>query len=105
MGEVYDKLGKRIEPGCIIVYGTLLGRCAALRVGKVVAVKSVGGNPNEWVNGNARITVHGIDDSWANEEPKLNNKKGTLQFSERCLVLDEMMISPKYKRLLETVKI
>ena len=35
----YDKTGTEIKEGDFIVYGHALGRCAGLRIGKVLAIK------------------------------------------------------------------
>lgn len=62
----YDKLGREIKVGDIICYGHALGRCAALRVGKVLKVTHrkeehhpmLGGKlwtRNTWVNGSCVI--------------------------------------------------
>ena len=37
---IQDILGREIKAGCIIVYGHALGRCAALKIGKVLKVKA-----------------------------------------------------------------
>ncbi len=39
MKKIYDKSGREINIGDYIVYGLALGRCAALRFGKVLDIK------------------------------------------------------------------
>lgn len=34
-----DKLGHPITEGCLIAYGHALGRCAGLRIGKVLKIE------------------------------------------------------------------
>ena len=87
-----DKLGRAFGTGDFIAYGHALGRCAGLRIGKVLAVRQVDGfdwmgprgqtTKKEW-----RITVVGVSDDWAGRTPELC-KKGTLQFPDRILKLD-----------------
>lgn len=100
-----DKLGQTIRPGSIIIYGHALGRCAALRIGKVIRVglkkPDIGflyGQPQE------RITVQGIDDERSSEEPKLTKTKGTLMFPDRIVVMNPSLLPEKIKKLLERVK-
>lgn len=98
-----DKLGREITPGAMIVYGHALGRCAGLQIGRVLAIKQVP-ETNYWGKEPKmawRITVIGIDDhGYGNQKPpELNTRKGTLQFPERIIVLDEL--PPAYKTLLE----
>lgn len=93
-----DKLGQEIVEGDIIAYGHALGRCAGLRIGKVLAIKPT--NPDAMFSGNCRITVIGVDDDWAHNELALCRKKGTLMFSERIIVLPRARVPGKYRVLL-----
>jgi hypothetical protein len=97
MKPIYDKLGREIKPGDYIVYGHLLGRCAGLKVGKVVVIKPV---PKDQF-GESRITVMGVDDGWGDRKPRLDSKKGTLQFPDRILVVEKSSLPKKYLDLLD----
>lgn len=95
-----DKLGQEITPGVWIVYGHALGRCAGLRIGKVLAVDRGPEDTRCPWNRQDRITVWGInddyiayhrfnpDDEWA--KPKALSKKSTLLFSSRIVVLKDV---------------
>jgi hypothetical protein len=108
-----DKMGQPIEPGAIIVYGHALGRCAALRIGKVVRV---GIKQNAYRKDEARITVQGVDDDWDgfyDDDPEwakkhpitLTARKGTLMFANRTIVLNPAMVPQKYLDLLADVPV
>lgn len=98
----FDKIGKEITIGCFIAYGHALGRSAGLRIGRVLAIKSPveGDCDNQFYGGGWRITVIGIDDDWAHNAIRLNNRKGILQFPKRMLVLDQ--VPENYRILLES---
>lgn len=107
-----DKLGQPIEPGAIIAYGHALGRCAALRIGKVVKVAL----KENYSRMEPRITVQGVDDDWADwrtddeefdkRHPiKLTTRKGTLMFPNRTIVLNPGVIPEIYQTLLATVPV
>ena len=101
-----DKMGDDILPGSIIVYGHALGRCAGLRIGKVLATESKK-EKSPWTDSERtvhRITVWGVDDD-SNREPTLLSKKSTLFYPERCIVLDTIRVKPKIKALLDTVNV
>jgi hypothetical protein len=104
---ILDKLGQEITPGCIIAYGHALGRCAGIRIGKVIKVEQR--EEEHWHNKEKyfiyRVTVHGVDDDWSHNEPELTAKRGTLQFPERMIVLDPNKVPEKLKKLLDTVQI
>lgn len=97
---VCDKIGQQITEGCFIAYGHALGRCAGLRIGKVikVVVRSVIGyhSREELVY---RITVHGVDDDWSHQPARLCRKKGTLLFPNRILVLTDNLVPQTIKDL------
>ena len=96
MTDPTDKLGTPITKGCYIVYGHALGRCAGLRLGKVLDVKRVAtdySGQSPW-----RIRVQGVNDDWAFKPPALC-KPGTLQFPSRIVVLCESNL-PSYARAL-----
>jgi hypothetical protein len=96
---ILDKIGQPITEGCIIAYGHALGRCAGIRIGKVVKLSR-----QAKAHGDVfRITVHGVDDDWTHYPLKLTNKKGTLQFPDRIIVLDPAIVPAKFMSLLEEV--
>ena len=93
-----DKAGQEVKRGDYIVYGSLLGRCAALKFGKVVNIK-VGKNwrnEEQWA-----ITVSSVDDmSYRHDwKPALCQKNGTLQFPDRIVKFDN--IPQNYKDILD----
>lgn len=97
----FDKVGREITVGAFIAYGHALGRCAALRVGRVLAIKAPAEGCQEWhhYGGGWRITVIGISDDYRHRAPELNSRKGVLQFPSRMLVLDS--VSETYRQMLE----
>jgi hypothetical protein len=100
-----DKIGQEIVVGSWIAYGHALGRCAGLRIGKVLKLKEEDnkdyfGKINEYCPKIYRITVQGIDDDWKHNEPHLCNK-GTLQFPERIIVLADWLVPSSYKNLIK----
>jgi hypothetical protein len=111
--EPIDKLGMPIRVGDPVAYGHALGRCAGIRVGKVVDIKYRGKDHNDidlW-----SISVWGVDDDWApmvyskqHWDPKiygahLNDKRGTLQFPERMIVLKWGQLKPEVAKMLTPV--
>lgn len=94
----FDKMGQPITVGCFIVYGTLLGRCAALKIGRVEKIRCV----KSWSyrDEQFRISVRSVDDSWSHKKPEQSAKVGTCMFPERMLVLPETMIKSEYLELL-----
>lgn len=121
---ILDRVGQPITPGSLIAYGHALGRCAGLRLGKVLkvtgwiipAIQSTFHNYPE--RREYRLTIHGIDDdsfdinqpdqvSWRGEkyDIKLLDKKSTLQFPSRVVVLDPQMVPQAYRDLFDTVSL
>jgi hypothetical protein len=100
---IVDKLGQVIVPGCYIAYGHALGRCAGIRVGKVLAAKRV---KSEYTDESEyRITVQGVEDDWHSEKPTLCERKGTLRFPERTIVIHPAIVPPNFKELLDDVPV
>lgn len=93
----FDKCGKEVKPGDLIVYGHALGRCAGLKYGRVTAVKLT---KSEYSDPEVKLTVQGVDDDWDQEKPSLT-KLGTLKFSKRVLKVSEDQIP---KEVLELLK-
>ena len=97
---IYDKTGKQITIGDFIVYGHAIDRSAALRFGKVLAIKPRQKRfPND---PGVSIAVIGVDGDWSHREPSLNSRFGTLQFSVRVVVLEPERIPTKSKVLLDS---
>lgn len=103
-----DRLGRDITPGCYIAYGHALGRCAGLRIGKVLEVKEA--KLQAWqsprhpdADPDWRITVMGVDDDWNHRAPELCKRKGTLMFPDRMIVLDFDKLPATYQQLLENI--
>jgi hypothetical protein len=101
---IYDKIGQEITPGSIIVYGHALGRCAALKIGKVFAVARKVGEWNKRLE--YRITVVGVEEnSWkSSEKLSIQTRKGTLQFPDRCIVLSKDMVSEEFLNVLNRIE-
>jgi hypothetical protein len=116
--DVFDKIGQKVEIGSIIVYGHALGRCAALQLGKVLALKVIPKTSRRWKGrdpvtqenvyedydtADYRISVQGVEmnDNWSpDDEPSLL-RKGTLQFPSRMIVLDPKLVPEKIRELLD----
>jgi hypothetical protein len=115
--KMYDKIGQEITVGAIIVYGHALGRCAALQLGKVLALKTTMKPGHQWNPATKkhencevpeyRITVQGITETanWRNDyiEELTLLRKGTLQFPDRTIVLERSKVPQKIVELLDTV--
>ena len=105
-----DKLGQEIKPGAWIIYGHALGRCAGLRVGKVLKIALGPETDMPW-NRRDRISVWGFDDDhidyfrhnpgdkWA--EPKPLSKPSTVLFSSRCVVVPESFVPWYYIKAID----
>lgn len=119
-----DKLGQEITVGAYIAYGHALGRCAGLRIGKVLGVSTQGKSVygTDYVRkgyaitsdlkdeaesliptSGICITVRGVDDDWLSREPELASRNGTLMFPNRIIVLDAAKVPETYKKLLEGI--
>lgn len=104
MSAPTDKLGRVIHAGDIIAYGHAFGRCAGLRIGKVLAIKMVGSKPWEYKKEpQAHFTVRGVDDDWPERGPELCAKNGTLMYADRIIVLDRAQVPAAYLELLDGV--
>ena len=84
-----DKLGKTIFEGAFIVYASLLGRSAALQIGKVLKVARAperayaSAYESGW-----RIRVQGVTTHFDGKPELL--KPGTLMFPDRVAVIDDL---------------
>ena len=94
-----DKLGQEITVGAYIVYGHAYGRAAALRLGRVLAIKEKDQDGTK----TTRYSVIGVDDdyAWWGVKPRLVSKKSTLLYDARIIVLPREMIPPEIKSLLD----
>lgn len=104
-----DKAGRKVQAGNVIVYGHALGRCAGLRYAKVLGVVWSGQPVNLYDGtGNeahaARLRVHGVDDDWAHNAPKLLSKPSILSFGSRVLVLTADQVPGVIASLLAAVQ-
>jgi hypothetical protein len=112
---IRDLNGHPIQPGQIIAYGHALGRCAALKLGKVLKVTAW--QEDHYHNGNPRyvyrIQVQGVElDKWEWDKtaqtgvtvPVGLSNKGTLQFPDRCVVIRDEDVAPEVKLVLDGVK-
>lgn len=93
-----DKMGQEVRVGDRIVYGSALGRCAALRFGKVLKIERLDLeyrlDPVGW-----SIQVQGIDDSALHCYPlALCKTTGNLQFPDRIVKVPTL--PPEYEALL-----
>jgi len=98
---ILDKLGQEIIEGCIIAYGHALGRCAGIRIGRVVKAEmkyETGWDGKLKVS--PRITVQGVDDDWAGRNMELASRKGTLMYPDRIIVLDPEVVPERFLDLL-----
>lgn len=103
MEPVFDKLGQEIKVGSFVAYGHALGRCAGLRIGKVLKL-AMRKDPSWSDKEGLAIVVWGIDDEWPSMyEPVLCKSKGYLQFPDRIVVMPEETVSEAYRKLLEPV--
>lgn len=100
MKPVLDKLGVEITPGCCVIYGHAMGRCAGLRVGKVLSVSDR--KVEHWGEVVAKIRVRGINDDWEHKglEPC---RAGTLQFPKRILVVEVDSLSEGFRKIWESL--
>jgi len=72
MTDCIDKIGQPLAVGDYIAYGHAMGRCAGIRIGKILNINSKPG-----VRGTAwSICVIGVDDDWDMWEPSLQSSKG-----------------------------
>lgn len=102
--NVYDKIGQPVKVGDYIAYGHALGRCAGLRIGRILSLKVIPPTTvTEW-NRNPRpeyrAVVCSIDDDWDTREPECNKNTGTLQFPNRWIVLPDGKVPRAYRRML-----
>lgn len=100
--EIFDFMGKKIEPGAKIVYASLLGRSARLTLGQVIGVYKPKGQQyrsykfsikvqplKDPTGGNYRFTDFIYDTvSKKGEHVEKEARPVFLKFSDRLMVLD-----------------
>jgi uncharacterized protein YneR len=100
-----DKLGQDIQVGCYIAYGHALGRCAALKIGRVLKVATKPREAWDTTSSTDRITVVGVDDDMWHWDPERYpiklSKIGTLQFPDRVIVLNPKLVPVEFKALMD----
>ena len=101
MNPILDKIGQEIKPGSIIAYGHALGRCAGLRIFKVLSIARAGTN----YDGKPayRLKARGVDDSYGRS--RLTPKDVLLQYPDRCVVIPDENLSPPYQMLLDSIQV
>jgi hypothetical protein len=93
--KAIDKLGREIVSSNFIAYGHNLGRCAGLRLGVVIEVRT---KANEWSGKvSVNLLVIGIDDDYSPigeggarknaKQMKPLPRKSTLLFPERTVIV------------------
>lgn len=104
---VKDLIGQEIKPGSIIAYGHALGRCAGLKIGKVLDVQTTRQErPGYKDYVTYRIRVRGIEELWNYKDGVRQlevTKIGTLQFPNRMIVIDKLTLSDNYQELLDKI--
>jgi hypothetical protein len=112
---INDFMGQPMRVGQIIVYGHALGRCAALKVGKIMKL-SAEKKPAYYQNGEDRIeyriTVQGVEYVHTYDQATDTHgmkwelcRKGILQFPDRCKVVHDHEVPAEIKTLLDEVKV
>jgi hypothetical protein len=85
-----DKGQNYVRVGDFIVYGSLIGRSASLRIGKVMAVRTR--KKNYDYESGISISVLGVDDNrWGPVAPTLCERKGNLLFPERTMLANHLI--------------
>lgn len=102
--KAYDKIGQEITDGCYIAYGSLSGRSACLKIGKVQKL-TIDVGEHRYSPGTIhltyRIRVQGLP-MWSSKDDL--GKPGTLQYPERCIVLNPNTIDPSIMKTLQKIK-
>jgi hypothetical protein len=113
-----DKTGQPILVGSCIAYGHALGRCAGLRIGKVLKVEFEW-KDDVWVENwqthekrlhtaghyEYKIKVWGVDDDYEGHYGvNLCKTAGFLTYPSRILVVDPKTLPPEYVTLLSPVE-
>lgn len=92
MKDYTDKSGRELQVGDYIIYGSLLGRCAGLKYGKIMELTEA--KVDTWKTeheGRLKIKIVSVNDNWSHLEPELC-KPGYLEFSERILKITKSQI-------------
>lgn len=99
-----DKLGRALAVGDFIVYGHALGRCAALRIGRILDIRSVEVKQlwNQEPKQEWRIRVAHLDDDWDGNPKSCGTRAGTLQYPKRTLRLRPEDLTWEQRDMLES---
>jgi len=98
-----DKSGRKLKGGDFVIYGHALGRCAGLRYGKVIQVQwSKGYDGDDKI---PKLKVHGVDDDWEHNEPRLCSKSVALGFPQRVLKIDRDQLPNKFSEMLDAIEV
>lgn len=102
MKEYKDKSGRELKVGDYIIYGSLLGRCAGLKYGKILELtKAKESSYRSQYEGPLKLKVVSVDDNWSHRGPELC-KPGYLEFSERILKIQRNQIPEQILTMLDT---
>jgi hypothetical protein len=100
-----DKLGQDIRVGSYIAYGHALGRCASIKIGRVLKLTSKPLDPLTYSSSPHRLSVVGVEDDLSHYDikkyPLTLSKLGTLMYPDRIVVLDPLKVPIEYKVLLD----
>lgn len=100
--DVKDKIGQPLTVGDYVVYGHALGRCAGLRIGKILKIYEAVENYSN--KKSIHFTVMGVDDDHPTLWPAaLCERRGTLMFHDRIMKLSAETVPQEIKNLLEPV--
>jgi hypothetical protein len=95
--DCVDFFGAAITPGCYIVYGTLLGRCAAIKTGKVLKVEF----KEKYGQAYWSIRVRSVERGWRRGYERCQ-RDGTIAYPERAIVVSDEMVPHDVLKLLES---
>jgi hypothetical protein len=100
----YDKLGRQIKQDSYIVYASTYCDSSALKIGKVIKVLV---KERLDINGQIIFTEYCITVIGVDEHSSFGlrlSRKGTLQFPDRIIVIDEVQVPEEYLKLLRDIK-
>lgn len=103
--KFYDKLGREIRPGDIILYTVNLGGSRSPGLLWALALEVLDNTGGTWLSSPTKLRVIGVEESLDGKPTELKSKPGELQFFRRTvLVDDERLIPEKVKRLLHSYR-